>query len=75
MQGRGGKGVIYVWASGNGGMQDDDCGCDGYMDSIYTLSVSSVTKDGTSPWYAEKCAATLTSTFSNGYHEKQMIVS
>uniref|UniRef100_A0A0R3RJB0 P/Homo B domain-containing protein n=1 Tax=Elaeophora elaphi TaxID=1147741 RepID=A0A0R3RJB0_9BILA len=74
-QGRGGKGVIYVWASGNGGIQDDDCGCDGYMDSIYTLSVSSVTKDGTSPWYAEKCAATLTSTFSNGHHEEQMITT
>ncbi|VDN86533.1 unnamed protein product, partial [Brugia pahangi] len=43
-QGRNGKGVIYVWASGNGGMQDDDCSCDGYMDSIYTLSVSSVTE-------------------------------
>ncbi|VDK80494.1 unnamed protein product [Litomosoides sigmodontis] len=74
-QGRSGKGVIYVWASGNGGMQDDDCGCDGYMDSIYTLSVSSVSEDGTSPWYAEKCAATLTSTFSNGHHEKQMITT
>ncbi|VDO44388.1 unnamed protein product, partial [Onchocerca flexuosa] len=74
-QGRGGKGVIYVWASGNGGMQDDDCNCDGYMDTIYTLSVSSVTADGTSPWYAEKCAATLASTFSNGQYEKQMITT
>ncbi|VBB29339.1 unnamed protein product [Acanthocheilonema viteae] len=74
-QGRNGKGVIYVWASGNGGMQDDDCGCDGYIDSIYTLTVSSVTEDGTSPWYAEKCAATLTSTFSNGHHGKQMITT
>uniref|UniRef100_A0A915PEJ1 P/Homo B domain-containing protein n=1 Tax=Setaria digitata TaxID=48799 RepID=A0A915PEJ1_9BILA len=74
-QGRDGKGVIYVWASGNGGMKDDDCDCDGYMDSIYTLSVSSVTEDGTSPWYAEKCAATLTSTFSNGDHKMQMITT
>ncbi|VDM13742.1 unnamed protein product, partial [Wuchereria bancrofti] len=74
-QGRNGKGVIYVWASGNGGMQDDDCSCDGYMDSIYTLSVSSVTEDGTSPWYAEKCAATLTSTFSTDHYDKQMIAT
>ncbi|KAK6105703.1 Subtilase family protein [Brugia pahangi] len=74
-QGRNGKGVIYVWASGNGGMQDDDCSCDGYMDSIYTLSVSSVTEGGTSPWYAERCAATLTSTFSNDHYDKQMIAT
>ncbi|VDN35416.1 unnamed protein product [Gongylonema pulchrum] len=73
--GRGGKGVIYVWASGNGGMKDDDCDCDGYMDSIYTFSVSSVTEDGTFPWYAEKCAATLTSTYSNGHHNERMIVN
>ena len=38
-EGRGGKGVIYVWASGNGGSHGDDCNCDGYTASIYTLSV------------------------------------
>ncbi|KAM3721853.1 Neuroendocrine convertase [Dirofilaria immitis] len=60
-QGRDGKSVIYVRASGNGGIcKNDDCDCDGYVDSIYTLSVSSVSEDVTSPWYAEKCAATLT---------------
>lgn len=41
--GRGGRGVIYVWASGNGGKQYDSCSCDGYQTSIYTLSVSSIT--------------------------------
>ena len=38
-KGRGGKGVVYVWASGNGGSKGDDCNCDGYTASIYTLSV------------------------------------
>ncbi len=38
-QGRQGKGNIYVWATGNGGMQGDTCSCDGYVSSIYTLSV------------------------------------
>lgn len=37
-QGRKGLGTIYVWASGNGGTFSDDCNCDGYTDSIYTLS-------------------------------------
>lgn len=36
-QGRGGKGSIFVWASGNGGRQYDSCACDGYITSIYTV--------------------------------------
>lgn len=31
--GRKGKGVIYVWASGNGGSYQDNCDCDGYTGS------------------------------------------
>jgi len=38
-KGRGGKGSIFVWASGNGGKYQDNCNCDGYATSIYTLSV------------------------------------
>ena len=29
-EGRRGLGNIYVWASGDGG-EDDDCNCDGYI--------------------------------------------
>ena len=43
-EGRGGKGIVYVWASGNGGSHNDDCNCDGYTSSIYTLSVSSASE-------------------------------
>ncbi|KAH7728769.1 neuroendocrine convertase 1 precursor [Aphelenchoides avenae] len=35
-EGRNGRGIIFVWASGNGGANSDDCNCDGYADSIYT---------------------------------------
>lgn len=38
LQGRNGKGVIYSWASGNGGSFKDDCDCDGYTNSINTIS-------------------------------------
>lgn len=38
-QGRDGKGIIYVWASGNGGSYDDNCNCDGYTSSKYTVSI------------------------------------
>ena len=41
-QGRDGKGVIYVWASGNGGMNNDNCNCDGYTSSMYTISIGKI---------------------------------
>ena len=65
-EGRNGKGSIFVWASGNGGHHTDNCNCDGYTNSIYTLSISSATQMGTKPWYLEECSSTLASTFSSG---------
>lgn len=44
--GRHGKGSIFVWASGNGGRYTDSCNCDGYTNSIFTLSISSATQGG-----------------------------
>ncbi|KAL1401872.1 hypothetical protein pipiens_006339 [Culex pipiens pipiens] len=38
-----GKGSIFIWASGNGGRYTDSCNCDGYTNSIFTLSISSAT--------------------------------
>lgn len=74
-QGRGGKGSIFVWASGNGGRQGDNCDCDGYTDSIYTISISSASQQGLSPWYAEKCSSTLATAYSSGDYTDQRIVS
>ena len=45
-QGRKGKGSIFIWASGNGGRHEDSCNCDGYTNSIFTLSISSATQAG-----------------------------
>ncbi|XP_075693227.1 neuroendocrine convertase 1 [Rhinoderma darwinii] len=74
-QGRNGKGSIYVWASGNGGRQGDNCDCDGYTDSIYTISISSASQQGRSPWYAEKCSSTLATAYSSGDYTDQRIIS
>jgi hypothetical protein len=63
---RGGKGAIYVWASGNGGKYGDNCNYDGWSNSRYTVAVSSVTDSGLSPDYAEDCAALITSAPSSG---------
>ncbi|ELU04259.1 hypothetical protein CAPTEDRAFT_153069 [Capitella teleta] len=64
-EGRGGLGSIYVWASGDGG-PDDDCNCDGYAASMWTISINSATNDGQTAGYDESCSSTLASTFSNG---------
>ncbi|XP_078690622.1 furin-like isoform X4 [Branchiostoma floridae x Branchiostoma belcheri] len=74
-EGRGGKGSIFVWASGNGGRDEDSCNCDGYTNSIYTMSVSSASERGNIPWYLEKCSSTLATTYSSGSGAERQIVS
>ncbi|XP_069502806.1 proprotein convertase subtilisin/kexin type 4 [Ambystoma mexicanum] len=75
VNGRSGLGSIFVWASGNGGFHYDNCNCDGYTNSIYTLSVGSTTENGNVPWYSEACASTLTSTYSSGVKKEKQIVT
>uniref|UniRef100_A0A8C9VBJ2 Furin, paired basic amino acid cleaving enzyme n=2 Tax=Scleropages formosus TaxID=113540 RepID=A0A8C9VBJ2_SCLFO len=75
-EGRGGRGSIFVWASGNGGREKDSCNCDGYTNSIYTLSISSTTQNGNVPWYSEACSSTLATTYSSGnINEKQIVTT
>ncbi|KAF0993028.1 hypothetical protein HZS_681 [Henneguya salminicola] len=69
--GRNGKGCIYVWATGNGGLMDDDCNCDGYVTSIYTISIGSISDHGLSVFYKESCSSTLAVTFSGGSHREK----
>ena len=75
LQGRGGLGTLFIWASGNGGLHYDNCNCDGYTNSIHTLSVGSTTQQGHVPWYSEACASTLTTTYSSGVATDPQIVS
>ncbi|NWH25156.1 PCSK4 convertase, partial [Grus americana] len=74
-QGRGGLGSIFIWASGNGGINYDNCNCDGYTNSIYTLSVGSVLAGGQRPWYSEGCSAILTTTYSSRTMSEAQIVT
>ncbi|KAK3597021.1 hypothetical protein CHS0354_014910 [Potamilus streckersoni] len=74
-RGRGGLGSIFVWASGNGGRDFDSCNCDGYTNSIYTLSISSATENGNIPWYSEACSSTLATTYSSGSGGERQIVT
>ncbi|KAM9183640.1 proprotein convertase subtilisin/kexin type 6 isoform 2-T2 [Dugong dugon] len=74
-KGRQGLGSIFIWASGNGGREGDYCSCDGYTNSIYTISVSSTTENGYKPWYLEECASTLATTYSSGAFFERKIVT
>lgn len=74
-KGRNGLGSIFVWASGNGGRESDNCNCDGYTNSIWTLSISSATENGLVPWYSEACSSTLAATYSSGSPGEKQIVT
>ena len=69
LQGRNGKGNIYVWATGNGGVAEDDCNCDGYVSSIYTLSIGCINDMGLSTYFTELCPSTMAVIFTGGSHD------
>ena len=68
-EGRKGKGAIYVFASGNGGMHGDNCNYDGYTNSIYSITVGALDHKGLHPPYSEACSAVLVVTYSSGSGE------
>ncbi|KAF0992607.1 hypothetical protein HZS_6281, partial [Henneguya salminicola] len=69
-KGRKGKGSLFVWATGNGGLTDDDCNCDGYTTSIYTISIGCIGDHGLSAYYTEKCSSTIAVTFNGASHKE-----
>ena len=64
--GRGGKGSLFVFASGNGGAVDDQCNMDGYTNSIYSVTVGAIDRKGARPFYSEACTAMMVVTYSSG---------
>ncbi|KAH7107624.1 peptidase S8/S53 domain-containing protein [Auriculariales sp. MPI-PUGE-AT-0066] len=64
--GRGGKGSIFVFASGNGASSGDQCNFDGYTNSIFSVTVAAVDYKGLHPYYSEACAANMVVTYSSG---------
>jgi len=69
-KGRNNLGSIFVWATGNGGLTDDDCNCDGYTTSIFTISIGCIGDHGLSAYYTEKCSSTLAVTFNGASHKE-----
>ncbi|KAG0371249.1 peptidase S8/S53 domain-containing protein [Gamsiella multidivaricata] len=64
--GRQGKGSIFVFATGNGGRNGDNCNFDGYTNSRYTVSIGAIMRTNAHPTYSEACSAQLGVTYSSG---------
>ncbi|KAK2768582.1 pheromone processing endoprotease [Arachnomyces sp. PD_36] len=65
-KGRDGRGSIFVFAAGNGAGSGDNCNFDGYTNSIYSVTVGSLTRENEHPYYSEACSAQLVVTYSSG---------
>jgi kexin len=66
LEGRGGKGTIYVFAAGNGAAVEDNCNFDGYTNSIFSATIGAIDRSNHHPYYSERCSAQLAVTYSSG---------
>jgi len=57
-------GAIHVFAAGNGGVFQDSCAYNGYVNIIYTIAITGLNKDGSNPTYAEDCPGIMATTSS-----------
>jgi kexin len=65
-KGRDGKGSIFVFAAGNGAPSGDNCNFDGYTNSIYSITVGAIDREGKHASYSESCSAQLVVAYSSG---------
>ncbi|XP_008475999.1 neuroendocrine convertase 1-like isoform X2 [Diaphorina citri] len=74
-EGRQGKGVLFVFAAGNGKYNGDNCAADGYINSIYTIAIASAREDGQSPFYSEECTGLIATAYSGGISDPVKIIT
>jgi len=65
--GRGGLGIVYVWAAGNGWANGDNADFDGFSNPRYTISVAATDPDGASSWYSEGGTSILVAAPAGAY--------
>ncbi|KAJ3146995.1 Proprotein convertase subtilisin/kexin type 7 [Geranomyces michiganensis] len=65
-KGRKGLGNIFVFASGNGGQEGDNCNFDSFANSIHTVAIGAISNTDQMPSYGELCSAHLAVTYSGG---------
>ncbi|CAF3726887.1 unnamed protein product [Rotaria socialis] len=70
--GRHGKGILFVWASGNGGTAGDDCGADGYVSHPNVISIGSINHLGKTTYFGEFCPSTMAVAYTGGRHARSI---
>ena len=63
--------MIYTWAAGNGQLLDN-CNGDGYVNSIYTIGITSV-QSSQNAWYSEVCTAALAATYGGSSKDRFLV--
>ena len=60
-----------MFAAGNGGIfVKDSCAFNGYVNSIYTVAITGINKDGSIPSYGERCAGIMAVTYSKDVFDR-----
>ncbi|KAL9963202.1 hypothetical protein ACROYT_G032380 [Oculina patagonica] len=59
-----GRGLIYVFSGGNGGIYKDHCAFNGYVNNIYTIAITGVRSDGSIPLFAMPCTGIMAVTYT-----------
>lgn len=60
-----------MFAAGNGGiLVKDSCAFNGYVNSIYTIAITGINKDGSIPSYGERCAGVMAVTYSKDLFDR-----
>lgn len=62
-----------MFAAGNGKTEGDNCACDGYVNSIYTIVVASCDDSGHVAHYSERCASIMATAYSGSGQEKNVV--
>ena len=61
-----------MWASGNGGLVNDHCGADGYVNSVYSIAIGAVTHMGKPAFFGEPCPAVMAVTLTGASLENTL---
>lgn len=73
--GRGGKGNIYVFSSGNKGVQGNNCAFKGQSNIIETITIGGVDENAKHLDYSEGCSALMATTFSSRGDNRNIVRS
>ncbi len=66
VDGRGGRGRLFVWAAGNGLFNNDNCNFDGYANNRFVFAVGALADTGNQAGYSEPCSAMFVTAPSSG---------